>query len=488
MGRVGKRGDTLTTVCWFRRDLRVADNPALTAAAAEGPVVALFVVDEVLRAQGAATRWRLEGALEALAADLAARGGALVVRTGDAAEVVAQVAAEVDADEVHANDWPEPSRIASDRRVAARLTGDGRQLILHCGHLLVPPHEIRTGSGGVYKVYTPFARAVRRHGVPAPLPVPKLDWADPPASEPLPDMAADMNRGADVLARHAPQAGEAAALKRLDAFLGRTEGYTQRDRPDRPDATSGLSDALAVGEISPRTIWAAAERHLHDPARAQAAEKFLAELTWRDFAWHLLTEWPTLPAKEWRADFAAFPFRRDKADETAWTRAITGEPLVDAGLREMFVTGRMHNRVRLAVASYLTKHLLIDWRVGLHWFADALIDWDPASNAMNWQWVAGSGPDASPYFRVFNPATQAAKFDPKGDYRRRWLWGWDGSDSDDARDYFEAVPRSWGMEPGDGYPDAAIVDLAEGRQRALDALATMRMAQPDADADADEEE
>lgn len=438
-------------------------------------------MDEVLRGQGAATRWRLQGALSALAADLKARGGALVVRTGDAAEVVAGVAAEVDAAEIHATDWPEPARSAADARVAQRLEADGRRLILHCGHLLVAPQAIRTGSGGVYKVYTPFARAVRRHGVPAPLPEPKICWADPPRYEPLPDLAPDMDRGAEVVARHAAPAGEAAARERLDAFLGRAAGYLQRDRPDRPEATSGLSDALATGEISPRTIWAAAERHLHDPARAQAAEKFLSELTWRDFAWHLLTEWPTLPEREWRADFAAFPFRRDTADETAWTRAITGEPLVDAGLREMFVTGRMHNRVRLAVASYLSKHLLIDWRVGLRWFADTLIDWDPASNAMNWQWVAGSGPDASPYFRIFNPATQAAKFDPKGDYRRRWLWGWDGSDSEDARDYFDAVPRSWGMDPADGYPDEPIVDLAAGRQRALEALATMRQAQAEPD-------
>jgi deoxyribodipyrimidine photo-lyase len=236
-----------------------------------------------------------------------------------------------------------------------------------------------------------------------------------------------------------------------------------------------------VGEISPRSIWAAARRHLDDPALSAPAEKFTAELIWRDFAWHLLAAYPTLPTRAWRPAFAAFPYRRDAHDEAAWTRAITGEPLVDAGLRELFVTGRMHNRVRMAVASYLVKHLLIDWRVGLAWFADTLTDWDPASNAMNWQWVAGSGPDAAPFFRIFNPATQAARFDPNGTYRRRWLWDWQGSTSPDAGDYFEAVPRFWGLDPDDPYPPAPVVDLQAGRARALAALARMKQAQPDPD-------
>ena len=256
----------------------------------------------------------------------------------------------------------------------------------------------------------------------------------------IPDLAPDMDRGADVVNAHSPPAGEAAATTRLAQFISRSADYVAgRDRLDKQMAGSGLSDALAVGEISPRTVWAAAQDIACDPEHAPAAEKFMSELLWRDFAWSLLIEAPWMESKTWNPRFVGFPWREVREDLTAWQRGQTGEPLVDAGMRELFVTGRMHNRARMAAASYLTKHLLIDWRAGLDWFADTLIDWDPASNATNWQWVAGSGPDASPFFRIFNPATQAEKFDPDGVYRRRWLYGWQGSKSDGARAFFDAA-------------------------------------------------
>jgi len=468
----------MTSILWFRRDLRLADNPALNAASAAGPVLPVFMVDEALRGQGAATRWRLEQSLRALDADLRRRGTALAVVQGGTAEIAA-LARDAGAAEVHATAWPEPARQAADRTVAETLAAQGIRLVLHQGHTLLPPGTVRTGSGGGFKVYTPFARALRGRGVPAPLQVPKrIVWAPLPASAGAArdlDLAPDMGRGDAVLVRFGPAAGEASALDRLHAFRERAAGYaTGRDRPDRPDATSGLSDALAMGELSPRTLWVAAETMMGDPALGAAAEKFMAELIWRDFAWSLLDDFPQMAAWAWRPGYRTFPYRSDDGDLHAWQRAMTGEPLVDAGLRELYVTGRMHNRVRMIVASYLTKHLLLDWRAGLAWFADTLIDWDPASNAMNWQWVAGSGPDASPFFRIFNPATQAEKFDPDGEYRARWLYGWRGSRSAAARAYFEAAPRAWGLDPDAPYPAAVRVDLAAGRLRALDALSRMR--------------
>lgn len=464
------------TICWFRRDLRLADNPALAAAAADGAVVPLFAVDEVLRAQGAASRWRMGRSVAALADAIAARGGRLVLRAGDAAEVVAAVAREAGADAVHATDWPEASRRAADARVERALAAAGVRFCLHAGHTLLPPGTLRTGAGGQFKVYTPFVRALQRHGVPPPAPLPSpLDFAPVPAGlDPRAvDFAPDMNRGAAVLARHAPPAGEAAALARLQAFASVARSYaTDRDRPDRQSATSGLSEALACGEISPRTVWNAAEALDRDAGVGPSTAKFRGEVAWRDFAWSLLTDFPSLPVTEWRPEWRSFPWRNAPDEAERWRRAATGEPLVDAGLRELYATGRMHNRVRLAVASYLCKHLLIDWRVGLDWFADTLTDWDPASNAMNWQWVAGCGPDAAPFFRIFNPCIQADRFDQEGAYRARWLWGWKGHRSPDAGDWFEAVPRFWGLSPDDATPPP-MIDLAIGRGRALAALSSL---------------
>lgn len=470
----------MTAILWFRRDLRLNDNAALTAAAACGPVLPVFLIDPVLEAQGAASRWRLGRAVQALDADLRRRfGSGLTIRRGSPDAVLATLAAEVGADTVHATAWPEAARTASDRDAGAVLKAGGRALHLHDGHTLLPPGSVRTGAGGPFRVYTAFARAARRAGIPQPIATPhdlRLLPALPGLDAADFDLAPDMRRGAAVLAAHTPPFGEDAALARLRRFLDDATGtYAEmRDRPDMADATSSLSDALAVGEIGPRMAWAAASAVAeHDPAAARGGEKFMSELLWRDFAWSLLAEAPDLPRTHWRREWSDFPWRSDGPDADAWRRAMTGEPMVDAGLREMFVTGRMHNRVRMIVASYLTKHLLTDWRIGLAWFADTLIDWDPASNAMNWQWVAGSGPDASPFFRIFNPALQAERYDPDGAYRRRWLWGWQGSREDTAGAYFDAVPREWGLSRDTPYPDRMIA-LNEGRARALAALETMK--------------
>jgi deoxyribodipyrimidine photo-lyase len=213
-------------------------------------------------------------------------------------------------------------------------------------------------------------------------------------------------------------------------------------------------------------VWHAALRAREEGR--QGAETFLKELVWRDFAWHLIHHTPHIVDQSWREEWQTFPWRDDNDDAERWRRGLTGEPMVDAGMRQMYITGTMHNRVRMLVASYLTKHLMTHWRVGQKWFEECLIDWDPASNAMGWQWAAGSGPDASPYFRIFNPETQAEKFDPKRAYRRRFIAGYGGSKEADAMKLFDAIPRSWNMSAGDPYPDR-MVDLKAGRERALEA-------------------
>uniref|UniRef100_UPI0025E72625 cryptochrome/photolyase family protein n=1 Tax=Novosphingobium sp. UBA1939 TaxID=1946982 RepID=UPI0025E72625 len=322
------------------------------------------------------------------------------------------------------------------------------------------------------RVFTPYWRAVRALPVaaelpaPARLPVPEV-W---PASDQLADwqLSRAMRRGAAVLAPW-QSPGEAAALDRLAGFAeSRMAAYGARRDFLAEEATSGLSEHLTYGEISPRTLWHRGRRAMEEGN--PGAETFLKELVWREFAWHLMYHYPDLGRENWKADWNAFPWRGDTADAEAWRRGMTGEPLVDAAMREMFVTGRMHNRARMIAASYLTKHLLTHWRIGLDWFADCLTDWDAAANAMGWQWVAGSGPDAAPYFRIFNPATQAEKFDPETRYRRRWVAELTRAPGAEALSYFDAVPRSWRLDPRAAYPMPRI-DLAAGRERALAALA-----------------
>jgi deoxyribodipyrimidine photo-lyase len=461
--------ETRPTILWLRRDLRLADHPALIAAlAGDGPVIPVFVLDPETEALGTASRWRLGRSLADLAARLGARGSRLVLRRGEALESLRALVAETGAGAVHWTRLYAPDWVARDRLVKARLKADGIEAESHPGHLLHEPWVPQTKAGGFFKVYTPFWRAVAPLDVPEPLAEPaRLNPPETwPASDRLEDwrLGAAMDRGAAIVARHA-RVGEDAARDRLAAFIEeRIARYGEdRDRPDLP-GTSRLSENLTHGEISPRSVW-------HAAARAQAegkagTETFLKEIVWREFAWHLLWHTPRIATRNWREDWDGFPWRGDNPDAERWRRGMTGEPIVDAGMREMYVTGTMHNRVRMLVASYLTKHLMTHWQVGLDWFGECLIDWDPASNAMGWQWAAGSGPDAAPYFRIFNPATQAERFDAQGRYRRRFLAGYDGSREDDANAFFEAVPRSWDLTAATAYPKA-MIDLKQGRDAAL---------------------
>ncbi|MEL6235334.1 MAG: deoxyribodipyrimidine photo-lyase [Pseudomonadota bacterium] len=457
-------------ILWLRRDLRLADHAALAAAIASGgPVLPVFILDPETEALGAAPKWRLGLGLEHVGRALAKAGSRLILRRGPALTVLRALVAETGAQAVHWHRLYDPASVARDRAVKAGLKADGIAAHSHAGHVLFEPWTVETGQGGFFRVYTPFWKAVRHRDPGAPLPAPARIPA--PQAWPVSDrldawrLGQAMNRGADIVAGHVC-VGEDAARTRLHAFVANAiEGYkTQRDRPDLP-ATSRLSENLTYGEISPRQVWevgfAAMERG------AQGAEHFLKELVWRDFAWHLIHHTPHITTGNWRPTWDGFPWTDDEA--LAWKQGRTGVPMVDAGMRELYVTGTMHNRLRMLVASYLTKHMLVHWKVGMAWFAECLIDWDPASNAMGWQWTAGSGPDAAPYFRIYNPDLQAGKFDPDGAYRRRFLAGFEGSRAADAMAFFAAIPRSWGLSPDAPHPQTPIVGLADGRARALEA-------------------
>lgn len=467
--------DRPATLLWLRRDLRLSDHPALAAAlSGGGAVIAVFIHDESVDTLGAAPRWRLGLSLDVLARALAERGSRLILRRGDALSVLRDLVAETGAASVHWSRLYDPQAIARDTAVKTALRAQGVAAHSHPGHLLFEPWTVETGTGGFYRVYSPMWRAVKDRAVPEPLAAPArlpapAAW---PASEALQDwhMGAAMQRGAAVCLTW-QRVGEAAAAERLQAFVDRAiDGYKDARNHPAAEATSGLSENLAWGEISVRQCWHAGQRALIEGARG--AEHWLRELVWREFAYHLMYHTPHILTESWRREWAGFPWSQDAEHPgvIAWREGRTGVPFVDAAMREMYVTGRMHNRARMIVASFLTKHLMTDWRIGQRWFAECLTDWDPASNAMGWQWAAGCGPDAAPYFRIFNPQAQQAKFDPEGAYVRRWIAEGQERPPATALAYFDAIPRRWGLRPGDGYP-GPVVALDAGRERALAAYA-----------------
>jgi deoxyribodipyrimidine photo-lyase len=477
-------------IVWFRDDLRLSDHPALHAASQTGaPVICLYVLDEVstpLRAPqarplGGAARWWLAQSLRSLQAGLASIGTPLLLRRGPAAAIIAELARQTEAGAVFWNEIAQaPQRAVADQVIAElREIGVGSQSFP--GDLLAAPTTIRGKDGRGLRVFTPFWRRLQALGdPPKPLPAPR-------ALHPGPDLAGDTVESWRLEPSHPDWAGglregwtpgEPSGQRRLGEFLGAgAAGYASgRDRPDRA-ATSGLSPHLRFGEISPRQIWHAARFAADErPALAGDVDKFLSELGWREFGRHLLFDVPDLANRNLQPAFDAFPWRQDDAALRAWQRGRTGYPIVDAGMRELWHTGVMHNRVRMVAASFLVKHLLIDWRLGEKWFWDTLVDADPGSNPANWQWVAGCGADAAPYFRVFNPILQGEKFDPDGAYVRRWVPELARLPAGLIHQPWSAAPlelASAGVALGTTYP-GPIIDHRAGRERALAAYRALR--------------
>ncbi|WP_246102811.1 cryptochrome/photolyase family protein [Rhizobium straminoryzae] len=479
--------DRSPVLLWFRKDLRLDDNAALMAAVQSGgPVVCVYVREpqsEKVGPLGAAQEWWLHHSLTALDAALSEKGNRLILRSGTAVEALAILARETGARSLFVNRLYERDEI--DPAILEQLHRTGLEIRRFKGQLLHDPKTMRTGTAGPYRVYTPFWRALEKEGeprepvdAPASIPAP----AHVPASESLADWDLLPQRpNWAVEFDNLWQPGEAGAHQRLRRFIDKPIERYKRDRdfPGLEDATSMLSPHLAFGEISPARIW-------HATRGLTATEDmihFRKELVWREFSYHLLVEFPRLASANWNDRFDAFPWAFDKAQFAAWTTGQTGYPIVDAGMRQLWRHGYMHNRVRMITASFLIKDLMIDWRKGEAWFRDTLLDADAASNAANWQWVAGSGADAAPFFRIFNPILQGEKFDPAGDYIRRFVPEIAGLPNRYLHKPFEAplaVLKEAGVTLGTTYPKP-VVDHGLARDRALSAYAhvTGRSADPD---------
>ncbi len=471
----------------LRRELRLSDHPALAAAAERGvPVVPLFVWSPEEAGDfppGAASRAWLSRSLVALDASLRAVGSRLVLRRGDPLEAIRSVARSCRAKALFRSSSHEPGLRARDDSVDRELRRDGLEVVRFGGSLLHDPGAVRSSSGTPFRVFTPFWRCCRSLPEPSrPLPSPAIlpppaTW---PASVPLEGLRLAPPSGPDGGILETWEPGERGARRLLNRFLdeGLASYPADRDRPDRP-GTSRLSPHLHFGEISLRMVWhAVSGRAAADPSpgTVRGAEAYLRQVGWREFAHHLLVHFPETSREPLRPEFAAFPWRYDREELSAWKEGRTGYPFVDAGMRQLRATGWMHNRVRMVVASFLVKDLLLSWREGAAWFHETLVDADLANNTLGWQWVAGCGADAAPYFRIFNPVSQGMKFDPAGEYVRQWVPELSGLPPEWIHRPWEAPPevlRAGGVALGRNYP-APRVDHAAARRRALSALEAMR--------------
>jgi len=465
------------TIVWFTRDLRLSDNPALAAAAKAGPVVPVYILqgDDVPWSPGGASKWWLAQSLRALRRDLEATGSRLVLRCGDPARVLTDLAREAGAESVYWTRAYEPDLIKAQDAARRALDNASVAVKRFGGRLLFEPEGVATKDGGPYKVFTPFYKACLAKGDPSP-PLPAPDRILPPNCWPASDRLEDWGlepRSPDWACglRETWTPGEQGARARLEWFLDNAAAdYNKlRNRPDI-DGTSRLSPYLSFGEISPRAIWQAAQARAGEDSRAESGIRaFLSEIIWREFSYHLLFRWPTLPDTSWKPEFRDFPWAADQKGLRAWQRGRTGYPIVDAAMRQLWQIGWMHNRARMITASFLIKDLLIPWQEGEAWFWDTLVDADLASNSAGWQWTAGSGADAAPYFRVFNPTLQGAKFDPGGNYVRRYVPELAALPAKHVHAPWEApadVLREAGVRLGETYPEP-IVDHAGARKRAL---------------------
>ncbi len=471
------------TIVWFRQDLRLADNPALEGAVANGNIIPVYILspegsDQARRDgfhHGGASRWWLHHSLEALDRDLQTFGGRLVVRRGEPAEVLTRLAADSGATTVHWNRRLEPAGIATDREVKQALRDEGLEGHSFNGNYLHEPWNVLNKKGAPYKVFTPYWKALLAEGidqsilsepeslnaVPAEIDsetidsiglLPRLDWADGFADWWTP--------------------GEAGAWDRFESFIDEVAGYHETRNQLDLDGTSRLSPHLHFGEISPRQVVARVRAAYPHALEETGPEAFLREIGWREFGANLLYHFPRSETDNLDGRFDHLPWRNHPDHITAWRRGQTGIPVIDAAMRALWATGWMHNRARMIVASFLTKNCLVDWRIGADWFMDTLVDADLPSNTAGWQWVAGTGADAAPYFRIFNPVLQSGKFDPEGAFIRRWV-------PELAELPDKALFAPWEADPGtlsragvtlsETYP-RPIVDLKASREAALEAF------------------
>jgi deoxyribodipyrimidine photo-lyase len=468
---------------WFRHDLRVDDNPALLAAARrDGPVVPVFIWspdEEGRHAPGAASRWWLHQSLVYQQIALGELGSQLVIRRGPALAALRDLLEETGAKAVFWNLRFEPAVVKRDTRIKAELVKAGVLVESHNGSLLLEPWSVQTRQGGPYRVFTPFWKACQTLA-PPPQPEPSparlkrpSQWPD---SLPVSDLGLEPRIDWAAGFREVWHPGEAGARDRLERFCkeGLTDYATARDRPDEP-GTSGLSPHLHFGEISVRRVWHTIGKRASFASRGkqgEGADAFTRELGWREFAHHILFHFPETPEEPLQKSFTDFPWNRNSKLLKVWQNGRTGYPIVDAGMRELWHTGWMHNRVRMIAASFLVKDLLIPWQDGARWFWDTLVDADLANNTLGWQWTAGCGADAAPFFRIFNPTSQGEKFDPNGDYVRRWVPELAGLTTRWVHRPSEApsdVLASAGIVLGETYP-RVIVDHREASRRALEAF------------------
>ncbi|MEJ8474141.1 cryptochrome/photolyase family protein [Roseibium algae] len=475
------------TVVWFRQDLRIADNPALVEAAQRGRVLPVFVLEDPETSGeshplGGASRWWLHHSLKALANDL----GEMVFLRGDARIAIPKLVEKSGASAVFWNRCYEPHAIERDSKIKVDLKASGIEAQSFKASLLFEPWELETQTGGPFKVYSPFWRAAQKQISLSPLPRPeKLDMASVSFGESLDDLGLlptkpNWAEGWETL--WSP--GEKGGFERLTAFLeDGLKGYGDlRNRPDLPNV-SRLSPHLHFGEISPLQVQQETRALFGgEGGLDKDAGKFIGEIGWREFSYHLLYHFPTLPQANWKPAFDAYPWRDSLEDLVAWQKGQTGYPIVDAGMRELWQTGVMHNRVRMIVASFLVKHLRLHWHHGEAWFRDTLVDADLASNSASWQWVTGSGADAAPYFRIFNPMTQGAKFDPEGIYVRKWvpeLKDLDTAYLNAPFDAPDAALEKAGVRLGETYP-RPIVEHFAARDAALEGYKAVKQAKEDA--------
>jgi deoxyribodipyrimidine photo-lyase len=475
----------MVTILWLDVDLRVRDHQALAAAVeGPGPVVPVYVwAPDALDDwdAGAARRWWLHHSLARLSEDLAELGSPPVLRTGDPVRQLRDVAEAVDADRVRWTRRLAPHRAARDETVREALLEAGLDVAVHHGRILHDPEAVSTNAGDPYRVFTPFWNRFQDEvQVHRPIPAPESLTAPSrtPESRELADLDLTPDRDWDEGLAAAWRPGEAGAQDRLEHFADviLADYPDQRDTP-AVDGTSRLSPHLALGEVSPRDVWwTVRDRVLEAEVAADPADAYLRQLAWREFGYHLLHHHPETATEPLRDKYRDFPWRTDEDQLEAWKRGRTGYPLIDAGMRQLWETGWIHNRVRMVAAAFLTKHLLVPWQEGARWFWDTLVDADLANNTLGWQWAAGCGADAQPYFRMFNPTSQAETHDPDGAYIRTWVP--ELADLPDAHVHAPWEAPDWvldqaGLTLGEDYPHP-IVDHAAARERALDAYDEIR--------------